>query len=297
MNIRKNIKIYPDSEVLEKMASLEFDLNKIKTAFENVFMIVQPEFGKINSLRLPLQEHLQLKIVDKLVETIVNKFEAEIQTCTFFSIDFQNYQSARNKLRENLLKIKEESTKLENIVASQDQEIKNKKININLLENEIKKTEEKLKNIQSVSIDDSILEKVEKVRKNIARFEDFRILKNLNSNNIEQIKIINNMISNNEGLNSLRELFVIDIPIFNQINLVKINLELENEKNALTNDIVKLANIQQDLNKDNSSKHNELQLKINDLNTLSQKLIEKNSGYDLRIEEKHRMIVDLQKKY
>jgi len=128
-----------DSEVLEKMASLEFDLNKIKTAFENVFMIVQPEFGKINSLRLPLQEHLQLKIVDKLVETIVNKFEAEIQTCTFFSIDFQNYQSARNKLRENLLKIKEESTKLENIVASQDQEIKNKKININLLENEIKK--------------------------------------------------------------------------------------------------------------------------------------------------------------
>jgi len=103
------------------------------------------------------------------------------------------------------------------------------------------------------------------------------------------------MISNNEGLNSLRELFVIDIPIFNQINLVKINLELENEKNALTNDIVKLANIQQDLNKDNSSKYNELQLKINDLNTLSQKLIEKNSGYDLRIEEKHRMIVDLQK--
>jgi len=84
------------------------------------------------------------------------------------------------------------------------------------------------------------------------------------------------MISNNEGLNSLRELFVIDIPIFNQINLVKINLELENEKkNALTNDIVKLANIQQDLNKDNSSKYNELQLKINDLNTLSQKLIEK----------------------
>jgi len=47
------------------------------------------------------------------------------------------------------------------------------------------------------------------------------------------------------------------------------------KKNALTNDIVKLANIQQDLNKDNSSKYNELQLKINDLNTLSQKLIEK----------------------